>query len=132
MKYITITAFIHFCLYAFASFVMLGIFSRLYLWLTPYDELKQIKEGITAPAIAFGGALLGFTFPLLSVSYTGVNFFDFLVWGVVAGALQLIAFKVIYWAIPMEIEKNNTAIATLYASLAVCVGLINAFSLIPQ
>lgn len=132
MKYITLQAFFNFCLYALASLAMLGLFTRIYLWLTPYDEFGQIKEGYAAPAIALSGALLGFTFPLLSISYHGINLLDFLIWGAVAGVMQIVVFKVLYWAIPMEIERDNSAIAILYASLAICVGLINAFSLIPQ
>lgn len=132
MKYITITAFLNFLMYAFASLAMLGVFARIYLWLTPYDEFAQIKAGYTTPAIAFSGALLGFVFPMLSVSYHGINFVDFLMWSAVAGALQIVLFKILYKAIPMEIDRDNSAIAILYASVAVCLGLINAFSLIPQ
>jgi uncharacterized membrane protein YjfL (UPF0719 family) len=32
----------------------------------------------------------------------------------------------------MQIEEDNRAIAIIYAVLALCVGLINAFSLIPS
>ncbi len=131
MKYITLDAFLNFLLYAFSSIGLLGIFGLLYQLTTPYHEMSQIREGKTAPAIAMGGALLGFTFPLLSVSYHGTNYIDFLIWAGVAGSIQIVTFKILYWIIPMQIEENNCAIATLYAFLAVCVGLINAFSLIP-
>lgn len=131
MKYITLEAFLNFLLYAFSSIGLLGIFGLLYQLTTPYHEMSQIREGKAAPAIAMGGALLGFTFPLLSVSYHGTNYIDFLIWAGVAGSIQIVTFKILYWIIPMQIEENNCAIATLYAFLAVCVGLINAFSLIP-
>ncbi len=131
MKYITLEAFLNFLLYAFSSIGLLGIFGLLYQFTTPYHEMTQIREGKEAPAIAMGGALLGFTFPLLSVSYHGTNYIDFLIWAGVAGAIQIVTFKVLYWIIPMQIEEDNWAIAILYAFLAVCVGLINAFSLIP-
>jgi uncharacterized membrane protein YjfL (UPF0719 family) len=68
---------------------------------------------------------------MLSVSYHGVNFLDFLIWAAVAGALQIVVFKALYWLIPMQIEEDNKAIALIYAVLAFCVGLISAFSLIP-
>ncbi|CAN5397191.1 DUF350 domain-containing protein [soil metagenome] len=131
MRYITLDAFLNFCLYAFSSIAILGIFGKIYMWLTPYHEFEQIKKGSTAPAIALSGALIGFTMPLLSVSYHGVNFVDFLLWSGVAGLFQLMLFKILYWIIPMQIEEDNKSIAILYASLAICVGLINAFSLIP-
>lgn len=131
MKYITLNAFLNFLLYAFSSMGLLALFSAAYLWTTPYHELDQIRAGKTAPAIALSGALLGYTFPLLSVSYHGTNYIDFLLWAGVAGILQIVLFKVLYWVIPMQIEEDNRAIAILYAALAVCVGLINSFSLIP-
>lgn len=132
MKYISLEALGNFLLYTFSSLVLLGIFGKIYQWLTPYHEHEQIKAGNVAPAIALGGALIGFTLPLLSVSYHGVNYVDFLIWAGVACVLQLILFKVLYWIIPMQIEEDNKAIAIIYAVLAFCVGLISAFSLIPS
>ena len=132
MKYITLEALGNFLLYTFSSLVLLGIFGKIYQWLTPYHEHESIKAGKLAPAIALGGALIGFTLPLLSVSYHGINYIDFLIWAVVAGLLQIILFKALYWLIPMQIEEDNKAIAVIYAVLAFCVGLISAFSLIPS
>ena len=131
MKYITLEALGNFLLYTFSSLVLLGIFGKIYQWLTPYHEHESIKAGKLAPAIALGGALLGFTLPLLSVSYHGINYIDFLIWAVVVGVLQIILFKILYWMIPMQVEEDNKAIAFIYAVLALCVGLISAFSLIP-
>src|SRR3954453_23375783 len=119
MKYITWEAFLNFCLYAFSSLGLLAVFGRLYLWLTPYDEFAQIKRGSVAPAMALSGALVGFTLPMLSVSYNGVNIIDFLIWSAVAGLVQLILFKIMYWIIPMQCEEDNKPIALLYAALAV-------------
>ncbi|HMS40153.1 MAG TPA: DUF350 domain-containing protein [Pyrinomonadaceae bacterium] len=131
MKYITLEALGNFLLYTFSSLAMLGVFGKIYQWLTPYHEQEQIKAGNVAPAIALSGALIGFTLPLLSVSYHGVNYVDFLIWAGVVGVLQIILFKILYWIIPMQIEEDNKAIAIIYAVLAICVGLISAFSLIP-
>ncbi len=132
MKYITLNALGNFLLYTFSSLVLLGIFGKIYQWLTPYHEHDQIKAGKLAPAIALGGALIGFTLPLLSVSYHGVNYVDFLIWAGIVGVLQIILFKALYWLLPMQIEEDNRAIALIYAVLAFCVGLISAFSLIPS
>jgi putative membrane protein len=132
MKYITLEALVNFLLYTFSSLLLLAVFGKIYQWLTPYHEYDSIKEGKLAPAIALGGALIGFTLPLLSVSYHGVNYLDFLIWAVIVGALQIVLFKALYWIIPMQIEEDNRAIALIYAVLAFCVGLISAFSLIPS
>ena len=132
MKYITVASFGNFVLYAGASLVLLALFTWLYTKSTPYDELAQIRAGKKAPAFALGGAMLGFTFPLLSMSYHGTNFLDFLIWSLVAGVVQVLLFKVLYRVIPMQVDEDNQAIGIFYALVAVCVGLINAFSLIPS
>ena len=132
MKYITLQALGNFLLYTFSSLALLAIFGKIYQWLTPYHEYEQIKAGKLAPAISLGGALIGFTIPMLSVSYHGVNYVDFLIWAGIVGVLQIILFKALYWIIPMQIEEDNKAIAFIYAVLAFCVGLISAFSLIPS
>lgn len=131
IKYITLAAFLNFVLYAFTSIGLLGVFGKLYTWLTPYHEFEEIKRGCVAPALAFGGAILGFVFPLLSVSYNSIAFFDFILWAIIAGLLQLGLFKLLYAFIPMDVEADNIAIAVVYASLALSIGLITAFSLIP-
>lgn len=132
MKYITFPAVGNFLLYAATSLALLSLFTWLYKLWTPYDEFVQMRAGKKAPAFAIGGAMLGFTFPLLSLSYHGINVMDFAIWSLVAGAVQLALFKVLYWVIPMQIEEDNQAVGIFYAFAAICVGLINAFSLIPS
>ncbi len=132
MKYITFAAIGNFLIYSGASFALLAVFVRSYMWFTPYDELAQMRAGKKAPVMALGGAMLGYTFPLLSLSYHGTNFIDFLIWSVVAGGAQLVLFKILYWIIPMEVEADNQAVGLFYGFAALSVGLINAFSLIPS
>lgn len=131
MKIITLQSLGLFLLYISVGVAMLAAFVRLYIFVTPYDEREHIPAGKVAPAVALVGAMIGFTLPLVSASYHGVNFVDYVVWGVVAGLVQLACFKVLYWLMPGHIEANNAAIATVYAGASVCVGLFNAFALIP-
>jgi putative membrane protein len=130
-KYVTLTAILTFIGYSVASLGLLSVFGLIYQRLTPYSELEQIRAGKCAPALAMGGALLGFMFPILSMMHYGANFIDFVIWASVGGAFQVIVFKVLYWVMPMQIESDNKAIGILYAALALCVGLSNAFALIP-
>lgn len=132
MKYITLLSFANFLLYAGSGIALLALFTKLYQKWTPYDEFVQMKAGKKAPAFAMGGAMLGFTFPIVSLSYNGVNWVDFVIWCVVAGVVQLVLFKVLYRFIPMDIDEDNQAVGIFYAFAAICVGLINAFSLIPS
>ena len=120
-----------FITYLGCSLVMLGLFVQLYFLVTPHDDMQLIHGGNISAAIALGGAMLGFTFPLLMASYLQSTFFGFIVWGAIACLVQLAVFKAVYWFMPRTIELNNTAGATVFAVVAVCAGLMNAASFIP-
>ena len=132
MKYVTLAAFGNTLLYVSAGTLLLAVFTRLYTLWTPYHEFVEMRLGKKAPAFALGGAMLGFTFPILSMSYHGAGFIDFVVWSTIGGLVQAVLFKVLYWLIPMELADDNQAIGIFYAFAAVCIGLIKAFSLIPN
>jgi putative membrane protein len=120
-----------FATYLASSIVLLAVFTRLYLWITPYDEGNDIRKGNMAPAIALCGAMLGFTFPLLMASFTHSGFIDFLVWSLISCVVQLLVFAALYKLLPRVIETNNAAGATCFAVASVCAGLINAASFVP-
>jgi putative membrane protein len=127
----SVEAFFLFVAYLAASLLMLVAFTMLYLRVTPYDDVKDIHDGKVAPAIALGGAMLGFTFPLLMSSYLHASFWAFIVWSVIAGLVQLGVFAAIYRFMPRAIETNNVAGSLIFAFAAVCAGLLNAASFIP-
>jgi putative membrane protein len=120
-----------FFMYFLTGVLMLAAFARLYIFTTPYDERVHIAAGKKAPAIALIGAMLGFTIPILTMSYHGARFTEYVLWSMIAGGVQLICFKVLYRIMPGQIEEDNSSVAILYGGSAVCIGLINAFSLIP-
>jgi putative membrane protein len=120
-----------FAAYFASSVALLALFTRLYLWVTPYDEGKDISKGKMAPAIALGGAMLGFTFPLLIASYSHRGFVEFVAWSVIACLVQLLVFGVLHRFLPRVIETNNPAGAVCFAVASVCAGLINAASFVP-
>lgn len=132
MKYITLASLAGFLIYAVSSIGLLTLFTAIYHRLTPYHEFDEMRKGNQAPAIAKGGAMLGYTASLVVLSYVGINYVDFLIWSTVAGVFQLVLFKALYRIIPMQIEEDNCAIAIFYAVAALCLGLITAFSLIPH
>lgn len=132
MKYITLASIAGFLIYALSSISLLALFTYVYSLVTPYNEVTEMKKGNTAPSIAMGGAMLGYTVSLIVLSYIGINYADFLLWAIFSGVVQIGLFKLLYKVIPMDIEQNNCAIATFYAVAAFCIGLITAFSLIPN
>jgi putative membrane protein len=120
-----------FGMYLASGLAMLTIFTRFYLWMTPYDEAKEISKGHMAPAIALCGAMLGFTFPLLAASYSHTGFEDYLAWSVISCIVQLLVFAVLHKSLPRWIETNNPAGAACFAAASVCAGLVNAASFVP-
>ena len=74
MNYVSFAALGNFLLYITVSCAMLALFTRLYIWFTPYNEMEQMRAGMKAPVIALVGAMFGFTLPLLTMSYVGARY----------------------------------------------------------
>ena len=51
-------------LHVLVTFGLLGLGATVYAWLTPWKEIRLIREGNAAAAVAFGGVLLGLAIPL--------------------------------------------------------------------
>lgn len=121
-----------FCKYFAAALGFVMVFCQVYCWITPYNELKLVREGNVAPAISFGGALIGFILPLYSAITHSVGFFDMLIWAVVAMVVQLTVFSIVrlfFKDLVRDIENNHTAAATLLAIFSIAIGLLNAASM---
>ena len=121
-----------FCKYFIAAIGFVVVFCQVYCWITPYDELKLVREGNLAPAVSFGGALIGFILPLHSAITHSVGFMDMLLWAAVALVVQLTVFGIVrlfFRGLVREIENNHTAAATLLAFFSVAIGILNAASM---
>lgn len=121
---------LNFLAYMAVGGALLAVFMFVYEKFTPYRELQLIKEGNVAAAIAFAGAILGFTFPLLSVVFFTHSLSEMVRWALVTGFVQLLVFEVVQrmWKISDCIVEGRVASAILYASIAVSAGLLNAIS----
>lgn len=121
-------------LYAFLAYfgaasILLGLFCIIYLRVTPYPELRMVQQGKTAPAVSFGGAILGFVVPLASAIAHSVSFADMLVWALVALIVQLIVFFILRLALPglvTDIAEDRFGPALVLAIFSVGAGLLNA------
>ena len=123
----------NYLLHFLTSIVLTLLFAAFYLWITPYPELKLIKEGKIAPAISFSGALLGFVLPMASAIANSVSFWDMLVWAVFALFVQIAVFFAVRKSIKdigNRIENDQIASAILLGVLSLAVGVLNAASMI--
>jgi putative membrane protein len=128
----SLSGFLGFCKYFVAALGFMAVFCQVYCWITPYDEIKLIREGKTAPAISFGGALIGFVLPLYSAITHSVGIIDMLVWALVAMVMQFTVFgivRIFFKDLVREIENDHCAAATLLAFFSVAIGLLNAASM---
>jgi putative membrane protein len=96
----------------------------VYIWVTPFREIHLIREGNTAAAISFMGAVLGLAIPLAFSLAGSVTALDILIWGAVVVILQLIAFRLVDLLIRdisqrIENDEVPAAIALLTGKLAV-------------
>ena len=119
---------------AFASFfltavVLLVVFVGLYVFVTPYSELRLIGEGNTAAAVSLGGAVIGFALPIAVAVATSHNLYAMFGWGVVACVVQLLTFSAARLALPTinhNIPQDKLASGIFLASLSIGVGILNA------
>ncbi len=121
-----------FAKYFLAALGYLLLFCSIYCKVTPYDELKLVREGKLAPAISFGGATIGFVLPLYSAITNSVGFVDMLIWALVAMVVQILVFSIVrffFKDLVKHIEENQLAAATLLAAFAIAIGILNAASM---
>ncbi len=123
---------IDFGTYFVAALAYLLLFCVIYCKVTPYDELKMVREGKLAPAISFGGALIGFVLPLQSAISHSVGFVDMLIWALIAMVVQILVFALVrlfFRDLVQQIEEDQVAAATLLALFAIAIGVLNAASM---
>ncbi len=119
----------NFLAYLGAALLLLVAFVAIYVMVTPYDELRLIRDGNVAAAVSLSGAVLGFAMPIANVIAHSDTLLDLLVWGIVAGVVQLAAWGLARIALPhlkADIEAGQMASAVFVAVLSLTVGLINA------
>ena len=119
----------NFLAYLGAAIALLVAFVAIYLYVTPYDEIRLIRANNTAAAISLSGAVLGFAMPIANVIAHSDTLLDLAFWGMVAGVVQLLAWGVARVALPTlqeDIAAGRAAPATFVAALSLTVGLINA------
>jgi putative membrane protein len=121
-----------FITYFFLSLALLVVFLAVYLVVTPYSELAMIRQGNAAAAISLGGAIIGFVLPLARAVQQSVSTLDLVTWGGIALVVQVVVFLLVGKLIPKltnAVKEGQVAAATLLASLAVGVGMLNAASM---
>ena len=111
------------------TIIMLAVGITVYLWTTPYPELKLIREGNVAAAISLGAAIISLSIPLAFSMSVSVGVTDIVVWGLVTLAILLIVYRIIdllLKELPKRIEAGELGSAVLLASVKLGVAAITA------
>ena len=119
----------NFLMYFGLALALTGLFLVVYLWITPHDELKLVRENKEAAAISFCGALLGFILPLATAIAQSDGLLDCVFWGLVALVIQSLTFVVVrlfMGHLPERIAQDERAPAIVLAGISLGVGILNA------
>lgn len=117
-----------FALYLAVAVAMLVVFTFIYSKVTPYDDFALIRKNNIGAAVILAGAILGFTFPLLSAIYFTHSLAEMAKWGAITGGVQLV-FIAILRRVAGTVEEGHMAPAVLLSAMAVAIGLLNAVSI---
>lgn len=115
--------------YFAVSMALLVVFLVVYINVTPYNEIRLIREGNIAASISLAGTLFGFAMPIANVIAHSDALPDLTAWGIIAGTIQVLAYLVARFTLPQlakDIPEGRIAPAVFLASLSITVGLINA------
>lgn len=119
----------NYIIHLLAGLAMVGVFGVIYVKTTPYNEIALIRQGCVAAAVSLAGAVIGFSLTIASSIVHSDTFMMFLLWGSLAGIVQIGAYAILSRALP-GIEKslvgNNVAIGSLMGLVSIVVGIINA------
>jgi putative membrane protein len=118
-----------FAAYFGLALALLGIFLAIYLWMTPYPEIRLIREGNVAAGTSLGGAVIGFVVPLAGAIESSVSLLDMLIWAGIALAVQLFAYFLVHRMLPQlprDVAQGKLASGVFLAATAIALGMLSA------
>jgi putative membrane protein len=116
-------------LHAAVTLLMLVAGTTVYALLTPYKEIRLIREGNSAAALSFGGVIVGLATPLAVSLSASPTILEVVVWGLATVVVQLLVFRLtdlLLTGLPTRIQEGETAAAALLAAARLATALILA------
>jgi putative membrane protein len=118
-----------FAAYFVVTLLLLGVFLAVHVRITPYPEIKLIREGNLAASASLSGAVIGFVLPLASAVENSGSIIDMLVWALIALLVQLLAYFLVHQLLPhlpRDVADGKLASGVFLGAIAVSFGLLNA------
>lgn len=125
----------HFLAYFGSAVALAAAFLWLYSLCTPHREFALIREGNTAAAVQLTWTFLGFAIPVASVIANSVSIADMVLWGAVAGVVQLVVFVVIsrflFKKVSDRIAEGCVASGQFVGGIGLGIGILQAACMVP-
>jgi putative membrane protein len=124
-----VNAILNYLVHLALAALLLVVFFKAYTWMTPYDEVKLIRQGNHAAALSLGGAMLGFSMTIASSILHTNDWQQFLAWAMGAMVVQALGYAVTTRCLKMaqdQIEADNSAFGGLLGTISLSIGGINA------
>ena len=125
----SLSGFDEFLVYAGLAIAFISMYMIAYMKITPYNELKLIKDGNVAAAISLSGSVLGFTFPLAASIFQAVHPWDMMLWALIAGIVQLLVYVAVRYSllnITRRIPDGQIATGIVLGAISMSAGILNA------
>lgn len=124
-----VSGFPTFALHGAITIAILLIALTIYSVLTPYRELKLVREKNAAAGLGFAGSVLSLAIPLSFAMATSLNWADIVLWGLVTVLVQLFALRVVDILLPdlpKRISNGEVAAACVLVSIKLAFGFVLA------
>ncbi|MFC0408686.1 DUF350 domain-containing protein [Roseomonas elaeocarpi] len=111
------------------TLLLLALGVVAYMAITPFHEMRLVREGNLAAGIVLAGTTVSLAIPLAATLATSAFTLDILIWGLVAVIVQLLAFAVasaLIRGLRGMIEAGNVAAAWVLVGMQFAVALLNA------
>src|SRR5689334_15809350 len=106
-----------------------AVYLLLYTLATAHNELLLIRRNVISAAVALGFSLIGFALPLASAIVHAQNVLDCIVWGLIALAVQILAYWLVRLLMPnlsQRIAAGEMAAALFLGAGSLAAGIVNA------
>jgi putative membrane protein len=126
---VSLTGLPDFLIYFAVATVLVAFYLALYTLATMHNEFALIRQNVISAATALGFSLVGFALPLASAIVHANSIVDCLVWGLVALAVQILAYWLVRIVMPnlsQRIAAGEMAAALFLGAASLAAGIINA------
>lgn len=129
-----VSSFYAFAAYFAVAVAMMAVFVLIYVWTTPHNEFKLVREGNGAAALGLIGAVLGFVIPLALVISVSGSLMQMTMWG--AGALVVqtlgqVGARLLFPNLTTDIVAGKFSAAIVQSGVALSLGILQAACWVP-